>query len=491
MIENKKLPLSHWLERLSLSPRGLLRLKMDAINKQRPITLRLLNEYQDELTADLYKALNDHLNGMDVREIACLTEDALKEIRNNESLTPKDRIRLTKETRDEHQVKMKAIQVDQAQNLDSPMDKLLSDIEVSADNNLGSYQSKYKNDPRVFRPHPIERVVVTDPIIELNGQHFLKKGRTAMMTATAGQGKSTICLAICSSVVNPGCDSFGFSVNAERIIYFDGEMDREQSDENFVKLINRCKVSGEKVAEKVRYIQTSRVDNISDRKDIILEEIKEFKPQIVIIDGGADLISDPNNSLETIELKSFLRHITDTYKLGIVLTIHSNPNTDRSQGHLGTKLFQEVETSVLIKKDPSGIGIVTSNFGMGKKRKDAHIPLETFYCYDYEKRELVSCEDPRNLPGRPKRTSLLELDDIEFKKMGEKLKGLAVYSDHITRLTEYCKKNYPNRPNGETAIVKLHKFLKEQNLIKVIGNGKETKWRFIIDEDAIEQMNLI
>lgn len=164
MIENKKLPLSHWLERLSLSPRGLLRLKMDAINKQRPITLRLLNEYQDELTADLYKALNEHLNGMDVREIACLTEDALKVIKLSD-MKDKDKIRLSKDIRDEHQVKMKAIQVDQAQNLDSPMDKLLSDIEVSADNNLGSYQSKYKNDPRVFRPHPIERVVVTDPII--------------------------------------------------------------------------------------------------------------------------------------------------------------------------------------------------------------------------------------------------------------------------------------------------------------------------------------
>jgi hypothetical protein len=331
--------------------------------------------------------------------------------------------------------------------------------------------------------------VVTDPIIELNGQHFLKKGRTAMMTATAGQGKSTICLAICSSVVNPGCDSFGFSVNAERIIYFDGEMDREQSDENFVKLINKCKVSGEKVAEKVRYIQTSRVDKISDRKDIILEEIKEFKPQIVIIDGAADLISDPNNSLETIELKSFLRYITDTYKLGIVLTIHSNPITDRSQGHLGTKLFQEVETSVLIKKDASGIGIVTSNFAMGKKRKDAHIPLETFYSYDYEKRELVSCEDPRNLPGRPKRASLIGLEDNDFIKMGEKLNGLATYSEHITRLAEYCKKNFPDRPNGESAIVKLHKHLKDNKWIKVIGNGKETKWRFTIDE--IKQIDLI
>ena len=59
MIE--KHPLSHYLERLSLSPRGHLRMKMVAINVQRPITLRLLNEYQEELTPELYQSLNEHI----------------------------------------------------------------------------------------------------------------------------------------------------------------------------------------------------------------------------------------------------------------------------------------------------------------------------------------------------------------------------------------------------------------------------------------------
>ena len=55
MIENEKL--SHWLTRLSLKQQGQLRMKMDAINKQRQITLMLLTDYRDELTPDIFQLL--------------------------------------------------------------------------------------------------------------------------------------------------------------------------------------------------------------------------------------------------------------------------------------------------------------------------------------------------------------------------------------------------------------------------------------------------
>jgi GMP synthase-like glutamine amidotransferase len=84
-----------------------------------------------------------------------------------------------------------------------------------------------------------------------------------------------------------------------------------QASENFKKMIARANVSASVIDEKFRYIGTALVDNVLERRAMIEEEIREFKPQIVIIDGSADLVNDPNNGEECIKLKTYIRHLTE------------------------------------------------------------------------------------------------------------------------------------------------------------------------------------
>jgi hypothetical protein len=461
MIENKRLPLSHWLERLSLSPRGHLRMRMVAINVQRPITLKLLNEYQDELTPELYQALTDHLKKMDIREITCAKEDALKEIKLSD-MKVKDQIKLKKEILGEYQVTLKSMQVDQAISTDSTLE-ILQDVE---DRQMTPYQSKFKNDSRVIRPRPGEVVEKKLPLVSLNDCTFLTYGASSLITASPGNGKSSVCLAICSKVINRDCDGLGFEIpdnSIEKVLYFDGELDKFQASENFKKMIARANVSASEIDEKFRYIGTAMVDNVMERRAMIEEEIREFKPQIVIIDGSADLVNDPNNGEECIKLKTYIRHLTSRYKIGIILTIHPNPGSDRPQGHLGTKMQQEVGSSIILKRTFDG-GSISSDFAMGKRRHSPNKHLKGNFIYDKDKEDLFS-GDPNLLVGRPKKMDLCELDENEIRKMQVFLRYSLTYDKHMHELEKYCKLKHPGYAMGRPAITRFHKDLIGREII--------------------------
>jgi len=256
MIENEKL--SHWLTRLSLKQQGQLRMKMDAINKQRQITLMLLTDYKDELTPDIFQLLNVHLKAMDVRELKCSTDEALKDIRNNDNLTAKDRIRLTKDIRDEHQVKMKALQVNQSISTDTAFDSLLMDNILHRGN---SEDEDNNNSETTVRIEPINREDnerIEDEIqreynekteqeqnktlwsdgVHIPGIHppreklkprvyfanesFVTNQNLSVILASPGTGKSSICESILASVLNKDCDTLSFKVDeaVQRAIYF-------------------------------------------------------------------------------------------------------------------------------------------------------------------------------------------------------------------------------------------------------------------------------
>jgi hypothetical protein len=82
------------------------------------------------------------------------------------------------------------MQVDQAISTDSTLE-ILQDVE---DRQMMSYQSKFKNDPRVIRPIPGEVVEKKLPLVSLNDCTFLTYGASSLITASPGNGKSSVCL---------------------------------------------------------------------------------------------------------------------------------------------------------------------------------------------------------------------------------------------------------------------------------------------------------
>lgn len=87
------------------------------------------------------------------------------------------------------------------------------------------------------------------------------------------------------------------------------------------------------------------------RKDATGEILRRYKPDLLILDGVADLCNDPNDLHESEALVCELMRWSCEYDNHILCVLHSNPGGDKARGHLGSALLRKSETVMLVKAD--------------------------------------------------------------------------------------------------------------------------------------------
>ena len=503
MIENEKL--SHWLTRLSLKQQGQLRMKMDAINKQRQITLMLLTDYRDELTPDIFQLLNVHLKAMDVRELKCSTDEALKDIRNNDNLTAKDRIRLTKDIRDEHQVKMKALQVNQSISTDTAFDSLLMDNILHRGN---SEDEDKKNSETTVRIEPINREDnerIEDEIqreynekteqeqnktlwsdgVHIPGIHppreklkprvyfanesFVTNQNLSVILASPGTGKSSICESILASVLNKDCDTLSFKVDeaVQRAIYFDTERDLSMIDRSNERMLQRANVSEH--LENALVVGLRENFSVKDKKEKIIQVIEHYKPQLILIDGVSDLMSNTNSEEETNLIIEWLNKIITHYNLSLITTLHPNKGTDTARGWIGSEMLRKCEGVILVKENVDEIRTMSVT-----KARDSAKPKASFkWCNDNLR--MMSCEHNTKVGAIKKLNVIDALTNNELEQLKKSIGFEDMkYNEIATALQQYLKEEHPGVATGNNAIGVFIKDL-AVNEVHLFKRGKAPK----------------
>ena len=101
-------------------------------------------------------------------------------------------------------------------------------------------------------------------------------------------------------------------------------------------------------------------DDVSDYQTYALREYSAFErldfinwhlynvsnPGLVIIDGIADLILDSNDLVQSNKLIQHLMKWTQELNIHIITVIHSNFNSDKATGHLGSFMEKKTETQI-------------------------------------------------------------------------------------------------------------------------------------------------
>jgi len=85
------------------------------------------------------------------------------------------------------------------------------------------------------------------------------------------------------------------------------------------------------------------------RLDVFKACIKLYKPDFVVLDGVADLISDPNNSEQSTAIITDLMAITKEYNCHILTVIHTNIGSEKARGHLGSEALRKCETAIFVE----------------------------------------------------------------------------------------------------------------------------------------------
>lgn len=98
----------------------------------------------------------------------------------------------------------------------------------------------------------------------------------------------------------------------------------------------------------------------------------------VFLDGSADFVADVNDPEESNDFVAKLHGIAIEHACSITNVIHTNPNSDKTRGHLGSQLERKAESNLCLEK----VDDVTTIFSVKQRR--APIPKGTGPCFRWD-----------------------------------------------------------------------------------------------------------
>lgn len=270
-------------------------------------------------------------------------------------------------------------------------------------------------DKRVFYPNWNNRPPKANPIILLDNKRVLTQGNYMLVTSKAGTGKSSICEAIASNVLNPDCDSLGFKVslsnNRNKCLYIDTERTPQDSWLSWERMMTRAKIFCPDEDNRVIFQNIKSVAFAERLK--YTEEILKKNTDIglVIIDGGGDFVMDINSVQETSKFTDWINSFNPL--ISIVMTLHTNPENDKPRGHIGSEMLRRAECVMLLKKIEEDTRLITTDYLFGKVRNDSD-KISFYYQWSANNEMFITADYTAPKPIVIEKT-------VELKKLADEL----------------------------------------------------------------------
>jgi len=209
------------------------------------------------------------------------------------------------------------------------------------------------------------------------------------------------------------------------------------------------------------------------RKTRIEELCEEFKPQLLLIDGAAALVTSINSEEEAGLIVSWLFELTWRYKLGVITTLHPNKTTETPRGHLGSFLTNEAENMFIVRKNElTGVRTISTT----KERNSAQ--TSSAFCWSDELGFMVSCENVKagRIAKPTAKDSLTELDirNLRIAFTGKTFK----YEELCKTLRNYLNEEHPALTISQPATKIFVSELQADNVIIKSGKTPHTIYGF-------------
>lgn len=215
-------------------------------------------------------------------------------------------------------------------------------------------------------PEPL--IIQTD-----SGIPMLHRRNIATIAASAKVGKTFLISAISAAALND--DSYlGFHCPKKEVkaLFVDTEQD-ESDTQNVVKRVH--KINGWSTSENNNNFVSLNLREISSEKrcEIIEDAIKDISPDLIMLDGIVDLLSDFNNIEQSKNAVEMLTRWSTQYDCHILTCLHVNKGTSELRGHLGAFLRQKGELTILLSKKDE-----TPPYIEAKAIDSRHRPIDDF-----------------------------------------------------------------------------------------------------------------
>lgn len=249
----------------------------------------------------------------------------------------------------------------QADNLPDPTPEELAE----ADRILAEAFAPYVGQEEYFReqerrkieiqefvlPHLVdlsEPAPVVNPIIEQRGMMIASLGNISAVVGAAKSKKTFLCSALVGGLLSDSGD-FGIEPRLAKVLW----VDTEQSLLHTRKVVERIhRLAGWDTERNNGLLHTLCLREIEpkERAELLYMAIELYRPHLVVVDGVSDLMYNTNDIEESDRIVGRLMALSTEYNCHILCVLHTNPNSDKARGHIGSTLQRKAETVIFVHK---------------------------------------------------------------------------------------------------------------------------------------------
>lgn len=195
-----------------------------------------------------------------------------------------------------------------------------------------------------------ERVPDPQPIVRLWSNLIASRGNISSVVGLAKSRKTFLTCGVASGFLSDS-EFMGFDTPAMgKVLYVDTEQSLSHVHKIARRILRSIGLPTDRNHDKL-IVAALRELTPDQRKEAAAELLRRYKPDLLILDGVADLCNDPNDLHESEALTCELMRWSSEYDNHILCVLHSNPGGDKARGHLGSALLRKSETVMLVKAD--------------------------------------------------------------------------------------------------------------------------------------------
>ena len=193
------------------------------------------------------------------------------------------------------------------------------------------------------KPAPVIR-----PIIEHKGMIVASLGNISAVVGAAKSKKTFLCTALVGGLLAENGD-FGIAPRLAKVLW----VDTEQSQLHTRKVVERIhRLAGWSTERNNGLLHTLCLREIEpkQRAEVLYRAIELYTPHLVVVDGISDLMYNTNDIEESDRIVGRLMSLSTEYNCHILCVLHTNPNSDKARGHIGSTLQRKAETVIFVHK---------------------------------------------------------------------------------------------------------------------------------------------
>jgi predicted ATP-dependent serine protease len=210
-------------------------------------------------------------------------------------------------------------------------------------------------------------------LLSYKGKCFLVKGDITAVKGRAKSGKTHFLAVLIAAILRGRYAEYLALESNLKILH----IDTEQGMLNFQSVIKKAlRLAGLPKDRDCERLNTYNLRELSAKNRIqaVGMLVEAYCPDVLIIDGVRDLLSDFNDIGQSSEVVNFLMAISKQKRCAIITVLHENKADNNMRGHLGTELLNKASEVFQVQRS----GDDERSFYKVTQTDTRNLPVEDF-----------------------------------------------------------------------------------------------------------------